>query len=408
MKQRYEYIQELIALRDIRKAESEIAKQLRVEHDDDYRADLLLKRAQVRLLASRPDDALEDLNEVKTSRPNWFVQPHHIELLADCHLARFEMAAPGFAEKLDVRESRGLYQRIMDDYPTYANLGWVLYQLGRICLIEDQAYVAEKYFHKALFSPSTVHALTAYSYERLGFIAHYESRDPHAAWTFLDKAIDTYPKDESTLWLVQVYVLKSRVLKDSEAERAIQSARKALAITNDYPNNKELAAEVLFTLAEMLYQRAGYEQELVEIIQKFMKTSKIPLGVDVTWSRAYEMLGDAYCSLAKYEQAILAYTNALQSNPYHPWEESLRYRIARVHYQQKQYTESYQQLVLAIKEASSDYRLYNLLGNTLFALADYAQAAKIYEIGMRFAPQGADFDNMLTYYELARQLHPPL
>ncbi|MCI0710092.1 MAG: tetratricopeptide repeat protein [Chloroflexi bacterium] len=407
MESQINQLHELVAAREVKKAEVVIARLLRSELPPEQRTELLILRARTRLLAGRPADALHDLAEIKAVAPSLLSEPSLLELQAESYLTQFEVAAVGFAQKSDVREASRIYQSLIDHHPDYENIGWIYYQQGRVALIEDQPFAAESYFHKALFAASTVVALTAYCYERLGFMAYYESRQPRQALVYLNKAIDTYPASASPLWLVQVYLLRSRVLRESSLEDALQSAKTAYKLAAEFPANKALAAEALFSVAEILAQQAGREQEIVDYLQRFMQTSKPPLGVDVTWSRAYEMLGDSYSTLGQYEQAAAAYENALQCNPYHPWAESLHYRMGRALYQQQKYADAIAALNRVVAE-TSDYRIYSLLGNALFAIGHYAEAASAYETGIRMAPPGADTQSMQTYYEFSQQMNPPL
>jgi tetratricopeptide (TPR) repeat protein len=399
-------IQELIRQRDSKKAEGAIAKLLRDDLTTEERAAILLLRARTRLLAARPGDAILDWQEAQKLDKAATLSPETQELLADCHLARFETAAVGFAQKADVREANGIYQRLVQTYLDYPNMGWLYYQQGRISLIEGQSYAAESYFHKALFSPSTVTALTAYCYERLGFIAYYESRQPKQALVFLNKAIDTDAASEPRLWLVQVYLLRSRVLRDTSLETAIESAQSAYDLADTL--NKNLSAECLFSLAELLALDRGRHTEIIDCLQQFTQISKNPVGVDVTWSRVNEMLGDAYFATGQYELAIAAYQNALQFNPDHPWEETLHYRIAKAHYQQQQFAETLEVLKRIVSDNQHDYRVFNLLGNSLYALRFFGQAAQAYHTAIELAPPGVDTATMRTYYELSQQMNLPL
>lgn len=404
-------IQKLIASREIKKAEVQIARWLRAisTSDDDY-PELLRARAQVRLLASRPEEALHDLQKACNLRPEWKQQPATLEMLADSYLSRYENATVGFAQKSDVREANELYDRLLREFPDYENQGWIYYQKGRACLIDDRAYAAETFFHKALFAPSTVSTLTAYCYERLAFIAYYEARQHKQALVYLNKAIDTYPASEPRLWLVQVYLLRSRVLREMDLSAAQASAEQALQISSENASNRALLAEPLFAVAEILADQPGREQAVIEFLQRFTQTAKAPLGVDVTWSRVYEMMGDAYLKLKAYEEAIAAYQNALQYNPYHPWEETVYYRIGHAYYQLQRYEEAIATLeaLTENEEPITDYRVYNLLGNAFFALADYDKAAAAYEQGIALAPASADTERMQAYYELSQQMNLPL
>ena len=207
-------IQELITSRDYKKAERAIANLLRTDLSSEDSATLFLLRAKARLLSGRPSEAIHDWKQAEEISRIFASKLESQELLADSYLSRYETASVGFAQKSDVREASQIFQKISSKGEEYANIGWVYYQQGRIALIEGQSYAAETYFHKALFNPSTESALTAYCYERLGFVAYYESRQSKKALIFLDKALDTYPISEPRLWLVQVYLLKSRVQKN--------------------------------------------------------------------------------------------------------------------------------------------------------------------------------------------------
>jgi tetratricopeptide (TPR) repeat protein len=398
-------IRELVKKRESKKAESAIAKWLRLEIMPEERALLLLLRGRARLLAGRPGEAVLDCQSAAELHSVLNTEAEALELLADCYLARFETAAVGFAQKTDVREAQRIYQRIIALAPDYRNMGWLQYQLGRISLIEGQSYIAESYFHKALFSPSTVPALTAYCYERLGFIAYYDSRQPKQAIIYLSKALDTYPVTEPRLWLVQSYLLRSRVLRDDNLDAAIESAQKALQLTEKI--NKAFSADALLVLAELLVMTRQRETEVIVCLQRFLQLSKSPLGVDVTRSRVYEMLGDAYFATAQYAESVNAYQKALQYNPDHPWEETIHYRIAKAHYQQQQYAESVESLKDIVQDCQ-DYRVFNVLANAFYGLRLFAPAAHAYQTAIHLAPPEADIETMRTYYELSLQMNSPL
>lgn len=398
-------IRKLVERRDSKKAEVAIAKLLRLDIAKEDEFTLLILRVHTRLISGRPSDAIldwqtaNDLDSIAASKPE--VQ----ELLGDCYLARFEMAAVGFVQKMDLREAHQIYQRIVSLNPDYDNTGWIYYQQGRISLTEGQSYIAESLFHKALFSPSNVAALTAYCYERLGFVAYYESRQPKQALIYLNKAVDTYPTSEPRLWLVQVYILRSRVLRETNLDAAIESAHMAYELARS--RNKHLSAEALLTLAELLSVNNGRETEVVDFIQQFIQVSKAPLGVDVTWSRAYEMLGDSHFAMGRYAESIIAYENALQYNPDHPWGETIYYRIAKSNYQQQQYAEVVNNLQSIISD-SRDYRVFNLLANAYYGLREFKQAAWFYQAAIKLAPSGINIETMQAYYELSKQMNSPL
>lgn len=417
MQKQFQQIERLIELRQIKKAEVQIARALRSTRAPRSQAKLLLYRARVRLLTARPDEALDDIETAIQNLDHETPPADILELKADCFLARFELSPPGFAERASVRKAQDLYQQIIEQHQQYTNLGWVYYQLGRISLIIDRVAAAEKFFHRALLSPSHVRALTAYCYERLGFIAFYESRQNHQSLTFLNKAIDTYPDSEPPLWKVQVYILCSRVLREIQPDDALRAAEQALQIAStDNSGNRAVLSEALFTIAELLYHRKQYHETLIDYLQQFIQVTRTPPGVDVTWSRVYEMLADSYFDLKQFDHAISAYEKALQFNPDHPWEENLRYRIAYSYYQIRAYQKTIEIIQGIVPSniqnndelSGSDYRLYSVLGNAYFALEQYREAERAYEKALHIAPRTADVRQIRTSYQASRRMNHPL
>lgn len=405
-------IVDLLERREIKKAEVAAAKLLRSTLSDSERIQVLVLRARARLLGGRPDEAIEDLNHARAllsgSEP-----VEMLELTADCHLLRFEMASVGFADRGDTSMARRLYERILAEYPRYNNLGWIYYQLGRIALTDSNVDKADTLFRQSLFAPSHVPALTAFCFERLGFIAFYERRDPENARGFLDKAVFTYPTSEPLAWIVQLRILRSRVLRAmNKNEQALLDAEIALSTAeNAGDESRMLMAEALLAAGELAVGLPGRDRDALSYLQQFLQISKRPLGVDVTWSRVHEMLGDIYSEQGLFEQAISAYRSALQYNPYHPWETSLLFRIARAYY----YLNNYEETIRAVQEyisaaeqddeASQDYRVYDVLGNAQFALGRYADALESYKTALRLAPSNAsDLDKIRRYQRFAQEL----
>jgi len=410
-------IDALLVEREIKKAEVIIARALRANPLSAIKAQILIRRARVRLMSARPEEAIDDLLTARSLAPEEFESPSLLELLGDCYFARFELSSVGFAERNDTLQAQRAYRQILDGVPIYANLGWIHYQLGRILLTNNEAADADAYFRKALFSPSHVRGLTAYCYERLGFVAFYEHRDSHSAITFLNKAVDTYPSSENRAWLVQAHILRSRVYREARNYgMALTAAEAALAVAADHAvDSKSGLAEALLTAGELLAEIDGRERDVVAYLQQFLQISKKPLGVDVTWSRVHEMLGDAYSRLGQADAAAAAFHAALQFNPYHPWEVSLHYRIARSYYQQQQYEKAIEAIHRMLAAAQSegqtvgDYRVYDVLGNAQFALGRYAEAIDAYQIALEIAPTNAEnLDKIKMYHQFAQELKRPL
>jgi tetratricopeptide (TPR) repeat protein len=321
------------------------------------------------------------------------------------------LASVGFADRSDTLRAQESYNRIIETHPKYTNLGWVYYQMGRIWVTSDDTSQALQCFQQALITPSHISFLTAYCYERLGFIAFYEQRNLDTALAFLNRAVDTYPARADKTWLIQVHILRSRVLRGmNDYESALEAARDALSLVTNHPEKRINFPEALLAIGELLAELENRDREVVNVLQQFIQTGKRPLGVDVTWSRVNEMLGNAYFNLGQYDNAVNAYTAALQFNPDHPWAVSLYYRIAKSHYQQRAYADSINtinqllEMVASEDQVISDYQIYDVLGNANFALGRYEKAVEAYRIALQIAPPNAgNVGQIKSYYQLASE-----
>lgn len=417
MQEHFQAIAQHLAKREVKKAEILIARCLRNELSDEDRVKLLISRARARLLSARPDDAIDDLQSVNSLTPNAFHTPFVQELLGDSYFARFELSSVGFADRSDTEQAQVIYQRILQDTPNYENRGWIHYQLGRVLLTDSRVEEAVAHFQQALLSASHESGLTAFCYERLGFVACYEERDMGKALAFLDKATDTYPSSADRLWLVQVHILRSRVLRGMyRYDQALQAAEMAVALASSGRGEHRMGlAEALFTTGELLSKLEGREKDVVSYFQQFLQVSKRPLGVDVTWSRVHEMLGDAYFRLGQYDEATSSYLAALQFNPYHPWEISVYFRIGRSYYQKRDYVRAVDAIQRMLDAAQAegedirDYRVYDVLGNAEFALGNYEKAANAYLAALKIAPPNTEnLEKIRTYYQYAQELNQSL
>jgi len=413
MLEQLQTIDDLLLKRDIKKAEVLIARLLRSEQSLHGRARMLILRARARLFSARIDDALEDLQKAQSLAPEQFEIPRNLELLADTHFARFELASVGFADRADTAQALLAYEKLLSEHPTYENAGWIFYQKARVLLTDNRTIDAVNCLQQALLTPSTIPPLTAYCYERLGFVAFYEDRDPKNALSFLNKSIATYPNTEPRLWLVQVHTLRSRILREMhDFEAAFEVAATAINVaTAAGVKGRPGLSDALLTAAETLSHMSGRDREIITYLQQFAQINKRPFGIDVTWSRAQEMLGDAYFKTAQYTASITAYQNALQFNPYHPWELSLHYRIARSCYQLGEFEKAIsaiQRLLQTAKtddQAIYDYRVYYVLGNAYFALGQYAKARDAYGEAIQLAPPSAEhLDKVRQYHQQAAEL----
>jgi tetratricopeptide (TPR) repeat protein len=403
-------IRDLINDRDLRKAESALARLLRGDLSPRDLAQTLVLRARARLLAARPEEALDDLQAAQTDDPALGAEID--ELIADANFARFELASVGFADRAYAQRAEVLYRRLIAEHPDYNNLGWIHYQLGRICLTDRRTDEALTHVREALLAPSPLPGLTAYCYERLGFAYFYELRDSPRALSFLDKALFTYPATAERTWVARVQTLRSRVLRALGQDAAALSAvEAAIDIARESDESRLALADALLTATELLAQMGARDRELIARAQQFINAARRPPGIDVTWSRMYEMMGNAHFNLGQYAAASAAYEQALQYNPYHPWEIGLHYQIARSYYHAEAYERAIEAIETLLRAAAhdnqtlTDYRIFDVLGNAHFALKHYRAAADAYSMALRLAPPNApDLDKIRRYHQFAHEL----
>lgn len=398
---------------DLKRAEILIARLLRSASNSGDRVKVLLRRARVRLLAERPDDALEDIQTCCLLQPDALQDPVILELMGDIHFARFELSPIGFADRSDVDQALECYNKLIASRPDHPHLGWILYQKGRILLSQSEVEASKAMFHQAIGHPGHLVSLPALCYERLGFIELFEKRNPEQALVFFAQAVDAYPVGENAGWLVQLHILRSRALREQKLYvEAWAAARQALStIDATAPDYRRALPEAHLAVGEALAHINGRESEAIDHLVQFLQLSRRPLGVDVTWSRIYETMGELSFRLEGYEQAIDAYTNALSFNPYHPLATTLYYQIARCHYRMRAYEktidtlERMQRTAAADGEPVRDYHVFNVLGNAYFALEQYGRAASAYREALSLAPAGAEqLDKIRTYLHFSEEL----
>lgn len=390
-------VESLINQREFKRAEVAIAKKLRNDLSSGEKATGLLYRAKLRLLTGRANDSVVDLDEIKrlSSPIQSSDSPEFLEVLADAHFQRYEQATVGFADKNDLEVAITTYRILITQHEHYINLGWIYYQFGRLELVRGNASQAEQCYKAALFQPSYVTALTAYCYERLAYVALYEQRDYRQALVLIDKALATYPANDSVIWLFQSYLLKSKIYQYIDLNKALESAKKALSLASTGNLSKIVLAEALFAVADLSSKSRGLERDVIEYAQQFLHISKTPVGIDVTWSRSHELLGNAFFAMGRYEQAVNAYLNMLQFNPYHPWDNAIKLRIAQCHHRMGHYQKVIDLLVKVANgnDVSGDYQTFEMLGHAYFALERHSDAKDAYEKAHKLAPQGT---NILT------------
>ena len=280
-------IETLLNNRDLKKAEVQIARLLRATLSNPDRAAALVLRARARLLTARPTEAIDDLAEACRLEPPLEAQSAFRQWRGDAFFARFELASVGFADRSDAKRAEQCYLDLLGADITYANEGWVRYQLGRICLSDQRIDEAITHFRDALLAPTTLPGLIAYCFERLGFTYFYERRDLRLAASCLDKALYTYPPSEDPIWLARLHTLRSRVLHaQQQHDAALEAVEKAVTIAQEYDDTRLALADALLASAEHLSTLGGRDRDIIARLQQFIQVARRPLGVDVTFARA--------------------------------------------------------------------------------------------------------------------------
>lgn len=366
----WDEIEALINRREFKRAEVLLAK---ISRDDSAEATQLrvnMYRAKLRLLMGRAHEALSLLKPEGAERLQGNAE--YAELLADIYFQRYELANVGFADKADLQMAQHLYETILSAWSDYENRGWVHYQLGRVLLISAQPSEAEVHFRQALFEPSHIVTLTSFTYERLAYLHLYEHRRSDRALTFIDKALATYPASEPRGWMVQALILKSKICQYLNMNQALAVANEAhrLATARSARISRALVAESWLNMADLASRLRGREQHVVDCVHKFLQLSRNPLGVDVTWARAHEMLAEAHFALKHYAQALAAYQTMLEFNPYYPWISAIRLRMAECHLHLGQHAEAALrcQEVLADQDFQDNHRARALLAQAQQAI----------------------------------------
>lgn len=397
-------IENMLANGEVKKAEIRLAQLMRLEVSDSDRPQLLLLRARAKLLGEHADEAIEALTQAIEYKSALLRSSAFQELMGDCYFAHFEQASLGFADRNDLLRARDIYASLLQQNPSYLNRGWIYYQLGRIAIALDEINIAENLFQQALLSPNTTSSVTAYCYERLGFIAFYEKNLNDEALAYLRQAVDTYPSAASHRWLVQVHMLQGRIFKHlDDFSAALHALDMALEIASENADlDRATLAEALLAKAEVMSHFGGNEKDILNYLQQFIQVARKPVGIDVTWSRVSEMMGSIYIRLGNTEEGIASLEASLRYNPDHPWATSVYLQIARGAYQLKEYRRVIKTLDhIPDSRNHPDFRVYELLGNAYFALREYAASIEAYDIALEHAPTEDTIHSIRQYRELA-------
>jgi tetratricopeptide (TPR) repeat protein len=354
------------------------------------------------------DDAWVELQALKAAHHEASFNAELVELEADCHLARFEASSVGFADRRELERAVELYQLLVT---STANINWAHYQLGRARMLSMDYLSAVQEFQQALVltGRNDIPEMTAYCYERLGYIEYYENRNPSSALSYLQRALDTYPADSDQLWQVSVYLLCGRILSEFYDLASALAATQIAFDVASRNNGKSLVAEALLATTELLATTSNNDHKIITTITRYMQFKSRPPGANLTWGRLNELLGDAYANLQQFDNAIDAYQSIHHFNPDHVSEGNIQLKLARCYYQLRQFSQVEKCVLKALRETSQDElvqiesHLYEILGNAYFSMGGYHKAAQAYEHALQnsISDQGSKTD-IYNYLDFAR------
>ncbi|PJF39607.1 MAG: hypothetical protein CUN55_13935, partial [Phototrophicales bacterium] len=342
--------------------------------------------------------------------------PILMEIVADTYYEYCVKQLPVPNSNKFVKIALHLYERILNEFPDYYNIGWIYYQIGTIFMRQAESQLALSHFHHALVSESRIATLTAFCYEQLGRFAFYEERNFHKALSFLRRAMMVYPHNYPKLWLANLYLLSSRVIFSlRQYDAALGEIQQAIEIAGQLVSKHKQAhailLDALFVAGQLTWQLRNRQQDTITYLKRFIQLKSEPSDIDVTWSRVHEMLGDAYYALGQFRSAIVAYRVAIQFNPFSPTAASMCYRVALSFY----FVGDYVNVIAVINEMIAihgkdveiipSYRVYDTLGAAYFALEEYALAATAYRQALDFEPENTnDIEKMTRYYRYSLTL----
>jgi tetratricopeptide (TPR) repeat protein len=407
-------IQSLINEQNYKQAEKLLAIALR-DNSESMKEDLILLRGRLRLLTGHPGDALADFVELSKINKELLQVSFFVELLADAHLAYYTNVKLGFSESDTLKIALNMYSRLTTDFPDYHNYGWAFFQLARISLLQNDTHSAYDYLYIAINQPSQVNNLSALCYERLAFIELYDRRNFTQALGHINHALELYyaNKFDDLTWEIHAHLMRARLLKLMGTRQDVHEVLDNVihAVGKHQMESPQLLSDTLLACGEIASSITGLEAETISYLSQFIKSTKRPLDVDVTWSRVYELLGYSYFALKHYQDAISMLKSSLELNPDHPWMANIVLLIAYCHYNQTEFDKTID-AINGLRQHNLDrdlvadkYMLYGILGNALFATKQYQKAAEAYESALIGTPiNSAQFRDFESFQTLAIEL----
>ncbi|TVR22293.1 MAG: hypothetical protein EA396_06400 [Anaerolineaceae bacterium] len=327
-------------------------------------------------------------------------------LLGDAYFAKYKQAPVGHSRRDDAEEALRRYHRVINDPGDYNDLAWVYYRIGQVFKALDQRESATHYFRHALNMPAITPAVKSYAYEQLAQYELYDLRDFKQALSLIDLAIAVYEVDAGRDWLVRAHLFRARILqmlkRHQQVVQAVNTALQQAKIC--FESDMNALSDAYFNAGEILDRSEGYEAHSAAHMRQYLKLRPQPEGIDISWARANEVIAHTEFAEGRYQTALQAYEAILQYNPYHPWQTSIYYYIARCHYHQGHYHAAIATINQLLDNAQddkieiTDFRIYDMLGSAQFASGDYRSAAISYQTALAMAPEQPEIIDKITLY----------
>jgi tetratricopeptide (TPR) repeat protein len=339
---------------------------------------------------------------------------HVFLLLGDAYFARYKQAPIGHSQRMDADYALQNYHQCLTQYPDYEDIAWVYYKIGLVLTALNEQESACSYFRQSLNMPSSsTLSVKSFAYEKLAQYEFYIARDFKQAHQLLELAIAVYAPNADRTWFIHALLFKAKIFqvqhRSQEVFHTLETAIKQAKI--HFQHDAGHLADIYFSAGEILVQADGYEAQSAQYMQLYLQLRTKPESIDVSWSRANEIIANALFFDGKHEQALKAYLATLQYNPYHPWQMTIHYQIARCHYQEGDYTQTVKTLLQLLDVAQrdnvtiTDFRVYDMLGSAYFALGDFKAAAQSYREALKLTPPDPNLvDKIKLYWHYSQQL----
>lgn len=406
MNETLEPIESSLKKGDYRRAE-QLLEKISINHRDD--AQVVILAAKHAYLTGKYTKSITLLETLPPEELN----PETRILFGDAYFARYKQAPIGHSQRTDADYALQHYHSCTSDFAEYEDIAWVYYKIGLVLKTLNEQESACSYFRQSLNMPSQSLSVKSFAYEQLAQHEFYIQRDFKQALQLLELAIAVYTPDSDQVWFIHTLLFKAKILQVQQrfeyAFKAVELAIKH-AQTHFQSDGNQLA-DIYFKAGELTSQMEGYDVHSEKYMQSYLQLRPKPEGIDISWSRANEVIANMHFTASHYRQALTAYIATLQYNPYHPWQTTIHYQIARCYYHEGDYPHTISALQQLLDTAErdnitvTDFRVYDMLGSAYFALGDFKAAAHSYREALKLTPPHPGLvDKIKLYWHYSQQL----